>query len=87
VSNLGALPETCGSWARYIPIGNDLNNFVDRYTEILNQEIDSIFSDRIQNKLNDQVACYNKYWTWDARVNEWSDVIDTIQVPTEISKT
>lgn len=87
VSNLGALPETCGSWARYIPIGNDLNNFVDRYTEILNQEIDSIFSDRIQNKLNDQVAYYNKYWTWDARVNEWSDVIDTIQVPTEISKT
>ena len=66
----GALPETCGVWADYIPASASM---VDRYTEALNQAIDTFWEDETQYKLLDQVDHYNRYWTWEYRLRQWND--------------
>lgn len=64
-TNFGALPETCGSWADYVLLG-DRKDFVKRYAAALDAAIE-------EYKYNeDQVNYYNKYWTWDYRINQWS---------------
>jgi glycosyltransferase involved in cell wall biosynthesis len=67
-TSFGALPETCGLWADYVLISNDL---VDRYAEALNQAINDYKSSETSDKLADQVAYYDKHWTWDARIVQW----------------
>lgn len=64
----GALPETCGIWADYIPAAA---NMVDRYADALNRAIDTYWEDETQYKLLDQVDHYNRYWTWEYRLRQW----------------
>lgn len=67
-TSFGALPETCGVYADYIPASA---NMVDRYVDALNRTIDTYWEDETQLKLIDQVSHYNHYWTWDYRINQW----------------
>ena len=67
-TSFGALPETCGVYADYIPASA---NMVDRYVDALNRAIDTYWEDETQFKLLDQVSHYNQYWTWDYRIKEW----------------
>jgi glycosyltransferase involved in cell wall biosynthesis len=67
-TSYGALPETCGHWADYIPASGDM---VDRYTNLLDKAIDEYWSEETQYKLLDQVTHYNRYWTWEARLPQW----------------
>lgn len=67
-TSYGALPETCGVYADYIPASA---NMVDRYVEALNRAIDTYWEDETQFKLLDQVSHYSQYWTWEHRIKEW----------------
>ena len=73
-SNFGALPETCGTWAEFTPLGED---FIQRYTQSLSDAISRFWTQENQRKLADQVEYYNRYWSWDNRVNQWERLIGT----------
>jgi glycosyltransferase involved in cell wall biosynthesis len=75
-TSFGALPETCGVWADYIPASAKM---VDRYTDLLNRAIDTFWEDETQLKLLDQVDHYNRYWTWDYRLKQWDKFFKEIR--------
>ena len=75
-SSYGALPETCGSWADYIPAAADM---AERYARALNQAIDTYWNADVQAKLRHQVAYYNRYWTWEARIPQWQHFLKEFQ--------
>ena len=43
-TNYGALPETCGRFARYICFEPNAQRLIDSYTEVLNEEMDKVHS-------------------------------------------
>jgi len=60
----GALPETCGDWADYAEL--------EDYVAVLRNAIDNY-------KYNqDQVDFYNTNYSWDARVEEWRALIESL---------
>jgi glycosyltransferase involved in cell wall biosynthesis len=74
-TNFGALYETCGDWADYIPLSN---NIVERYTKALQYNIDnywSLYETTIQQRKH-----YNKFWSWQNsnRLNQWKQLIDEV---------
>ena len=75
-SAYGALPETCGVWADYVPASVDM---VDRYADALNRAIDTYWDAPVQAKLADQVEHYNRYWTWEARLPQWQAFFQQFQ--------
>lgn len=75
-TSYGALPETCGLYADYIPASASM---VDRYVDALNRAIDTYWEDETQFKLLDQVAHYDRYWTWKYRLNQWHDFLKEIR--------
>ena len=65
----GALPETCGDFARYVRYGDDYGQLVSDYTEVLNEEIDTFWDKR--DELCKQVEHMERYYSWDRRATEW----------------
>lgn len=80
-TNFGALYETCGTWADYVTLDS---NLVDRYADALNKAIDTFWEQGTQDKLADQVAYYQKYWTWDSRIKQWEQLIDSCKLCTQV---
>lgn len=72
-TNFGALYETCGVWADYVPLSHDL---VERYTHILRHNIDTFWLH--EGERLEQTAHYNKYWSWNTRAGQWNSVIREI---------
>ena len=70
-TNYGALPETCGRFARYICFEPHAQRMIDSYTEVLNEEMDNIFSEKTRNSLQLQVSHYNSEWSVKTRLKEW----------------
>lgn len=86
-TNLGALPETCGEWATYVPFGPKKMDLAARFAEALNQEIDRYWDAENQKRLERQVAFYNEFYSWDARIPEWRRLFDSLlEQPKEIAK-
>jgi glycosyltransferase involved in cell wall biosynthesis len=73
-TNFGALYETCGTWADYVPL---CNNLIDRYSKTLNHAIDNYWSDYDIRK--EQFEYYKKHWSWDTRINEWKQLINEVK--------
>lgn len=73
-TNYGALYETCGTWADYVPI---CNNLVDRYSKTLNNAIDNYWRDYDIRK--QQFEYYKNHWSWDARISEWKQLINEVK--------
>jgi UDP-glucose:(glucosyl)LPS alpha-1,2-glucosyltransferase len=70
-TNYGALPETCGRFARYICFEPHVQRLIDSYVEVLNEEMDNIFSEKTLESLQYQVNHYNTEWSIDTRLKEW----------------
>lgn len=77
-NNLGALPETCGTWADIITYDIDKQIAIKRFKKLLNQTIDNYWSEETQNKLADQVQYYKKYWSWDTRIIQWNKLFNRV---------
>lgn len=74
-TNFGALYETCGDWADYVPLSN---NIVERYTKALQYNIDNywaLYETTIQQRKH-----YNKFWSWQNsnRLSQWKQLIDEV---------
>lgn len=75
----GALPETCGDWATYIPYGPNRDMMADRFAFELNKAIDNYWTEENQAKLRLQNQHYNAHHTWPVRIKEWQDFFNRIR--------
>lgn len=79
-TNLGALPETCDSWATYVDYqyGDDLDLLAERYAQTLNYEIDHYQETRYTIK--NQSDWFNDHYSWHNRAQEWLEFFNKICV-------
>jgi glycosyltransferase involved in cell wall biosynthesis len=77
-SNLGALPETTEGWARMYPYLMNKDKHAEMFAGILQTEIDLIRRDELYLHLESQKQTYAPRWSWDARINEWTDFLNTL---------
>ena len=77
-SNLGALPETTEGWARMYPYLANPNVHAEAFAKILGEEIELIRENKLQEHLTDQINIYNKKWSWDYRITEWTKYLDEL---------
>ena len=77
-SNLGALPETTEGWARMYPYLMDPSLHAQKFANILSEEIENVRSGKLDHHLRQQVDLYNTRWTWDYRIKEWLQFLDSL---------
>lgn len=75
-SNLGALPETSEGWARLYPYLMDPETHAQRFSAVLNEEIHRLKAREWNSQ--DQVSHFQKYWSWDYRIQEWIQFLTRI---------
>lgn len=81
-TSFGALPETCGVFGDLIPIERvthstiDMNDFVQRYANLLDKNIENYWSKETQELLKEQVQHYNKYYSWNYIKKDWENFLD-----------
>lgn len=80
-TSFAALPETTGVFGTLVPIDkitretNNLDSFIRRYADTLNETIDNYWSEETQELLYEQTKHFNKYYSWDFRLNEWKNFL------------
>jgi glycosyltransferase involved in cell wall biosynthesis len=74
-SNLGALPETTEGWAKLYPYLMDGNKHAEVFAGILKDEIEQV---RNGIHLEEQTKIYAPRWSWDNRINQWTNYLDTL---------
>lgn len=77
-TDFGALPETCDSWATYVPYISNFSDLAENYAGILNKSIDSYWSSSYN--LEDQSRWFNDYYSWARRAEEWKTFFNKICV-------
>lgn len=77
-SSLGALPETTEGWARMYPFIHDKGRHAMKFAEILSDEIEKIRSGELDNQLELQKQVYAPRWSWDERIKEWINFLNTL---------
>jgi hypothetical protein len=75
-SDLGALPETCGNWARLVPpVGKDRTHeqFAVDFVRHVDHALNELQSDRPRwiERAFEQSQAINATCTWDARAAQW----------------
>ena len=78
-SNLGALPETTEGWARMYPYMMDPALHVDRFSRILEEEIQKMREGILDKQLKQQSTVYTSTWSWNYRINDWLELLDGLQ--------
>jgi glycosyltransferase involved in cell wall biosynthesis len=74
-SNIGALPETTEGWATIYPYLMDKDRHAEAFASILKKEIDAV---KTGMHLEEQVNIYAPRWSWDNRINQWTNYLDTL---------
>lgn len=69
----GALPETCGSWANYVPVDGSL---LDNYTKLLGYEIDNYWNNYSQ--CMERSKYFVDKYSWERRKYEWENLLGTL---------
>lgn len=79
VTNYGALYETCGEYADFVPYDADHQRLARNYAKVLNSAIDNYWSAANQLRLSDQTTFYNQNWTWQKRFTEWEKLLTQLR--------
>ena len=74
-SNLGALPETTEGLATLYPYLMDKQTHAAFFASILEKEIAEV---RNGKNLEHQSRLYAQRWSWDNRINQWINLLDTL---------
>lgn len=77
-TNLGALFETGGEYARLMPMQAVPETFIPAYAKVLNEEIDNYWSVATQSKLQKQSDYYNENYSWNLKSQEWNRLFEQI---------
>jgi UDP-glucose:(glucosyl)LPS alpha-1,2-glucosyltransferase len=81
---LGALPETCGDWAQYLPLLRHNNESLSLLANTTAMAIENLINRTeaqwasMQNWLETQGEFFSTMYRWDARAKQWSDYIQHI---------
>jgi glycosyltransferase involved in cell wall biosynthesis len=78
-TNYGALPETCGEFATMIEFDSSGQNLIERYADTLNSVIDNYKNDLYKEDLEMQIQYYNKYYSWNTRIQEWNNFLNYVR--------
>ena len=70
-TNYGALPETCGSFARYVEFETDSGRLIENYAAALDDEMNKIYSTETKHDLDLQINHYNTRWSVIQRIKQW----------------
>ena len=76
LTNLGALPETCGGHASYTEFLPEKMQLVENYAKLLNSKIDQ-FWDKYDER-EEQSKVFNEMYSWHTRATEWITLIDSL---------
>lgn len=68
----GALTETCGNNATYVPYSDNKTRLVEEYAHALNDEINRY--DASSDQWEKQSAWFNQAYSWDNRAHEWMNL-------------
>lgn len=74
-SSLGALPETTEGWAHIYPYLMDKSKHAEVFASLLKKEIEDV---RKGIDLEEQVRVYAPRWSWNNRINQWTNYLDTL---------
>jgi glycosyltransferase involved in cell wall biosynthesis len=74
-SNLGALPETTEGLATIYPYLMDKQTHAGFFASILEKEIAEV---RNGKNFEQQSRLYAQRWSWDNRINQWTNLLDTL---------
>jgi len=78
-SNLGALPETTEGWARMYPYLANPELHIRKFANILNEEINFVFSGGFDEISLIQSTIYSNRWSWDRRIIEWNQLLKSME--------
>ena len=78
-TNYGALPETCGEFATMIEFDSSVQNLIERYADTLNSVLDNYKNNLYKEDLEMQVKYYNKYYSWNTRIEEWKNFLNYVR--------
>lgn len=83
VSNIGALPETCGDFGVYYsPVSTDMYNsyrhveHVEQYAGLLENVIYQYLNNPPLEDIDRMSSHYNYYYNWDYRLEEWKSLFN-----------
>lgn len=79
-SNLGALPETTEGWANLYTYKMDFNLHVSEFVNQLGYTIDQFKAGAYKKSLEDQIRIYKKRWSWETRINDWTNFINNVNM-------
>jgi glycosyltransferase involved in cell wall biosynthesis len=67
-TNFGALKETCGPYAKYVEVNQ---NLVESYEKVLQKTIDEYDPNRAKEISN----YFNDNYSWDVRIKQWREIL------------
>lgn len=76
ITDLGALPETCGSWGNYTQYTN--TNLAEAYAGDLDKQITSYWTN--YGRYQEQSKYFNMAYAWGARSSQWINFLEKICV-------
>ena len=68
-TDYGALKETCGEYAEYVPYTLKKSELVENYAKVLESNITNYWSH--SDKLRKQADYFNGYYSWNNRKHQW----------------
>ena len=80
IPNYGALTETGTDFAWMYNWEPDQALHAQKYSAILNHALDLYWDYAVQSVLSMQVSYYNYFYSWDIRINEWIDMLSSLEV-------
>lgn len=75
-TDLGALPETGGMYAKMCTIKSNEKEIAEEYAKLLNYSIDNYWSNENQELIREQSDYFNKYYNWERRAKEWDRLFE-----------
>lgn len=68
-TDYGALKETCGDYAEYVPYNLKRSDLIENYAKVLESNINNYWS--YTDKLKKQSDYFNDYYSWNNRKYQW----------------
>lgn len=77
-TDLGALPETGGMYAKMTPIKSNNKDLVYHYSKLLSEEINNYWSLSNQELLKRQSDYFNHFYSWEIRGKQWDRFFEEV---------
>lgn len=78
-SNIGALPETTEGWADMYTYKIDKGLHVRAFTTALENTINNYKKGLYNEELKKQIFVYKQRWSWENRMNDWTNFLSLVQ--------